>query len=158
MLFDFSNCQQGNRAVASVLLLYYHLLREGGFTHDQTVYIEPENFNGFDFLDVEVAEDQRIEIDEQLLREGAVVYLLCDLNDAVTDYEGDYLKQPIVQRIVSAHAGRKLAAIPEAAAILEMLQSGNENLDYDGYQRTLSSIFRTYVVAKFQAFASKSDA
>jgi hypothetical protein len=158
MLIDFDNCQQGNRALASVLLLYYHLLLEGGFTHDQTVYLEPDTFNGFDFLDVEVAEGQRSEISEQLLREGAVVYLLCDLNDMVTDYEHDYLSQPQVRKMVSAYAEGKLLAVPEASAVFELLLRGEANLDYERYQSSLSSIFHSYVAAKIQALLPRSDA
>ncbi len=49
MIIDSSNVAIGNRAMAAVLLLYYHLRAEGGVTHDQTVYLTALDFNGFDF-------------------------------------------------------------------------------------------------------------
>ena len=51
MVIDKDNCHIGNKAMASVLLLYYHLIKEGGFTNDQTIYIDPDDFNGFKYID-----------------------------------------------------------------------------------------------------------
>ena len=158
MIIELSNCQQGNRALASVLLLYYHLLREGGFTHDQTVYLEPEAFNGFDYLNVRVANDQRGDIDEQLLREGAVVYVLCELNDMVIDYVQDYLAQPLVQKIIAANANGDLSAVPESSGVLAILSLGERHLDYASYQRELAQIYKRYVVARVRGLLSGSDA
>ena len=62
--------------MASVLLLYYHLIQENGFTNDQTVYIDTQDFDGFSFLDVKVDESYCVEIDELLLREGAIIFLI----------------------------------------------------------------------------------
>ena len=87
MLIDFENAVQANRAMASVLLLYYHLLREGGIIHEQTVYVNLDDFDAFEYLTAEVTKEQRNETDQQMLREGAAIYLLCELNDVVTDYE-----------------------------------------------------------------------
>ena len=87
MLIDSKNAVQANRAMASVLLLYYHLLREGGLTHEQTVYVNLDDFDACEYLTAEVTKEQRNETDQQMLREGAAIYLLCELNDVVTDYE-----------------------------------------------------------------------
>ncbi len=64
MIIDETNYEIGNKAMASVLLLYYHLLDEGGITNDQTVYIDPNDFNGFDFINLELKADY--ELNEKL--------------------------------------------------------------------------------------------
>ena len=63
---DGSNLKRGNAAMASILLLYYHLLEDGGFTHEQTIYLNDQDFDGFYFLEVKVSQYQA-EINQQLL-------------------------------------------------------------------------------------------
>lgn len=118
-----------NRAVASVLLLYYHLLREGGFTNDQTVYLDAVHFNALDYVDVTVDEAGAGDIDAPLLREGAVVCLLCDLDDMVGEHEENYLQWPFTQAIVQANAQGRLAAMPEAALVIAQVELGIQHLD-----------------------------
>jgi hypothetical protein len=151
MRINDNNYQLGNRALASVLLLYYHLLREGGFTNDQTVYLDPDIFNDFDFLSVQVTAEYQGDIDEALLQEGAVIYLLCELNDQIAEYENDYLKQPIVQKILKVHAAGHMSAVPESSKVIDMLLLKGEKLVYKDYQMALVIIFEKYVVNKFTA-------
>ena len=94
MIINLNNVDKGNRAMASVLLLYYHLAQQKGFNHAETVYIDPNVFDGFSYLQVTIQEEANMSlgIDETLLREGAIIYLLCDLNDIICDYDEDYLK------------------------------------------------------------------
>ena len=101
----------GNRAMASVLLLYYHLMREGGITNDQTVYIVSEDFNASDFVDVEV--EDGLEIDQKLIREGACLSLLCDLNDLIGEYGADYLSHPEVKELLRSLMSRGKETLPE---------------------------------------------
>jgi len=58
--------------MASVLLLYYHILDEGGFVHNQTVNIDSNKYCGFDYLGVEVREPpgESLDLNENLIREG----------------------------------------------------------------------------------------
>jgi hypothetical protein len=151
MVIDSGNYERGNRALASVLLLYFHLLQEGGITNDQTVYLDEATFNGFDYLDVHVAPDQRMDIDQDLLREGAVVHLLCELNDMVAEHVDDFLKQPLFQRIVAEYADGRLSAVPEAEAILRMVLVGERSFDHDAYRRALALVFQRYVVDRYRA-------
>jgi hypothetical protein len=156
MRINDNNYQLGNRALASVLLLYYHLLRESGFTNDQTVYLDPDIFNGFDFLSVQVTAEYQGDIDEALLQEGAVIYLLCELNDQIAEYENDYLKQPIVQKILKVHAAGHMSAVPESGKVMDMLLLRSEKLIYKEYQMVLRMIFEKYVVDKFAALLPKT--
>lgn len=140
-----------NRAMASVLLLYYHLLREGGITNDQTVYLDPAHFNALEYLDVTVDASGVGEIDAPLLREGAVVFLLCDLNDVVSEHEDDYLQWPFTQAIVQAHAFGRLAAVPEAALVIAQVERGIAHLDMARYRALLQGIYEKYVVGRWKA-------
>lgn len=143
--------------MASVLLLYFHLLREGGITNDQTVYVNVDDFDAFAFLKVEVS-GQGTDIDQALLREGAVIHLLCDLNDVVGEYETDLLAQPLIRRIIAANTEGQLAAIPEAADIIEMVSAGELRLDVALLADRLKHVYQKYVLNRFRALARCDEA
>lgn len=99
--------------MASVLLLYYHLMREGTLGCDCTVYIDPADFDGFSYLDVDVSDDYSPDIEQKLLREGAVVYLLCDLDDTLLEHGVDYLEADYTKRIIAEFDKGRMSCIPE---------------------------------------------
>lgn len=147
--------QSGHRAIAWILLLYYHLLREDGITHDQTVYVDAEEFNAFESIALEVALDQQGEIDQQFIRRGAAIYLLCELNDMVTDYEADYLEQPFTQRVLNALASEAVrAAIADVSEIVKTVSRVQAPLDNAVFQSMLQEVFTTYVVQEFKTLAA----
>lgn len=147
MIFDSTKCDAGNKAMASVLLLYYHLLEEGGITNDQTVYLDPEYFNGFDFLGSKVVETEyeSLDLDERLINEGAVIYLLCDLNDTLAEYDEDFKSHPSYKKIVASLTPYKSAPIPELEALLEQVAVGGKEFDYNTYNQILQDIYTKYV-------------
>lgn len=151
MRIDSTNYAQANKAIASVLLLYYHLLREGGITNDQTVYLAPDNFDPFTYLAVEVSEDQRNEIDETLLREGAALCLLCDLNDLVADRDADCSTHPLFRKIVDALTQNAACAVPEALVIAQEVSASKSKLDHERLNTRLNVVFEKYVVGRFRA-------
>ena len=142
MRVSIENVAVGNRAMASVLLLYYHLVREGGITNDQTVYIDPEMFNAKEFLTVEVEDD--LEIDQRILREGACVALLCDLNDSV-DEEQFQLRAEVKEAfgLLLKWGGETM---PEAVKIVDILSSGYSGIDHVEYRSCLRAVFENYVM------------
>lgn len=150
MLIGPGDAQVGSRAMASVLLLYDHLLRGGGISNDETVYVEPEAFDAFDFLDVEVAAEHGSEIDQQLLREGAVVHLLCDLNDMISEFDGNFLAQPLVCRILEAHAEGRVRAVPEFDEVVNLLSAGEANVDHSRYRQLLAQVFHRDVAGRIR--------
>ena len=158
MFIGIANSMQGNKAIAAVLLLYYHLLREGGITHDQTIYVDPEDFNAFEYVKVEVDPDQRSEINQDLLRRGAVIALLCELNDMITEYEDDYLSQPFTTKIFEALGEEASEAVPEVPMIIETVRRSEVSLDYEALQSMLKGVFEKYVVREISALVSSSDA
>ncbi len=139
--------------MASVLLLYYHLLRDGGITNDQTVYIDPDDFNGIDFVGVEVRESPSFsfDLDEMLIQQGAIIYLLCDLNDIISEYEDDFYSQPQATEILAALKKHQKSPIPEIASLFELLPASEAELDYGEYQELLKAIYNKYVQAFFVA-------
>ena len=147
MIIDETNTQVGNKAMAAVLLLYYHLVIEGGFTHSQTVYLDADDFNGFDFLDVDVRDqiDEEPEIDQALLREGAVIYLLCELHDVLGEFEADYHDQPYLLRVVEALEAHRDAPIPEVGPLLDLVAVPEADFDYPAYNEILQGIYTTNV-------------
>jgi hypothetical protein len=147
---DLQSSPIANRAVASVLLLYYHLLREGGITNDQTVYLNADDFDPFAYLNVEVANGLS-DVDQELLRQGAAIHLLCDLNDMVGEFESDYLKQPLVKKIIAALATADDVAIPEAATIANEIAAGELGLKHQELAVSLASVYERYVVGRFRA-------
>ncbi|WP_018605285.1 hypothetical protein [Uliginosibacterium gangwonense] len=149
MLIHLANSSVGNRAMASVLLLYYHLLKEGGFGHVVTAHVAPDDFNGFDFLDVRVAPN--LGIDEKWLREGAVIYVLCELNDIVLEHDVSPLALQFIQKIAGLFKEGKLAAIPECGGVVEQVRADAMAFDLAAYQQVLAVIFERYVVGRMRA-------
>ncbi len=155
MTISADNAPQGNRAMAWVLLLYYHLLREGGFTHDQTVYVDAGEFNAFEYLAVQVAPAQQSEISQRLIRRGAVIYLLCELNDMVSEFEEDYLEQPFTQKVLEAlRSEPATAAVPEVSEIVQIASAVGSPGGCDALRGLLQRVFETYVVQECKALAN----
>ena len=153
MIMNENNTDIGNRAIASVLLLYYHLLLAKGFSHAETVFIDPEEFDGFSYLEVSVeeADNSSLEIDEKLLREGAIVYLLCDLNDQISEFDQDYLKQEYTNRIINEYKSGNMTAIPEVSELFTViLNVPEQEMDYKKFSKILNLIYTKYVVGKFK--------
>ena len=144
MIIDDTNYQIGNKAMANVLLLYYHLLREGSINYAQTVYLDHDDFDGFKFLDVEVQESYSPEIDETLIREGAVTYLLCELNDVITEYYEDNTMQPLTEKIYKALKAQKNELIPEVDLLLKYVMVAETEFDFTEYNKILQGIYKKY--------------
>ncbi len=156
MKIDSENTMTGNEAMASVLLLYFQIVSGGGIQNDETVYLDPEKFNGFNFLDVGVEESFTPEIDETLIRQGAVIYLLCDLNDMISEYDDDYLSQDITMKILAAAKEGKMSAIPETKELIEIISKSEDALDYKAYQEQRDLIYSKYVLGTFTRLAQQS--
>ena len=150
MKIGAENTMKGNEAMASVLLLYYQIVSGGGISNDETVYLDPEKFNAFDFLQVEVEESYSPEIDEKLIRQGAVIYLLCDLNDMISEHDDCYLSQDITKKIFSAADEGKMSSVPEAIELIELVSVSEETLDYGVYHELRDRIYKKYVLGTFR--------
>lgn len=158
MTIDTNTISKGNQAMASVLLLYYHLLQDGGFANDQTVYLRDAQFNGFDYIDVRVVEEYQTDIDELFLREAAVIYLLCDLNDVIGEYETDFLSQPSTQTIIASLSNSTApSTVSEINKILEFFHTTEDDFDHKGFNDTLSLIYSKYVVARFSLLVHQNE-
>ena len=145
MIIDSQDYEVGNKAMAAVLLLYYHLLDEGGITNDQTVYVGSLGFNGDEFLEVEIREEdgESLDIDVDLIRKGAIVYLLCELNDVIGELEDEFHQHPHTKKLLAALDRHQDQPIPEVSQILELVSVAE--LDYSRFNDALQSIYRKYV-------------
>lgn len=142
------NIAIGNDAMASVLLLYYHIVSVGGFCHAETVYIEPKRFNGFDFLEATVEESYQPEVCQTLIRQGAVIYLICDLNDSFSEYD-DWDYQKITKEIIDTAKAGRLNAIPETSELINLICVSEAEFNLDAYKNCLQHIYEKYVLATF---------
>ena len=149
-----SNYEQGNKAMASVLLLYYHITSGGGFTGDETVFLDSDTFDGYSYLDTVVSDGYEVDIDQKLIREGAVIYLLCDLNDMVSEYKDDFLRQKTTIKIIDAYQEGKLSAIPETYQLFNLFKATEKEFDFKSYIETMHIIVNKYVVGAFNELAS----
>lgn len=156
MKIGAENTMVGNEAMASVLLLYYQIVSGGGISNDETVYLDPDKFNGFKFLQVDVDESYSPEIDEDLIRQGAVIYLLCDLNDMISEYEDCYLSQDITKAILNAAREGKLSSVPETTELIELLSVPEKRLNYEAYQELINHIYEKYVLGTFSRLVQTS--
>jgi len=156
MKISEENTMIGNEAMASVLLLYYQIVSGGGISNDETVYLDPDKFNGFNFLQTEVDESYSPEIDEVLIRQGAVIYLLCDLNDMISEYGDCYLSQDITKRILKAASEGKLSSVPETSELIELLSVPEERLNYEEYKELINQIYEKYVLGTFSRLVRES--
>lgn len=143
------NYEQGNKAMASVLLLYYHLANEGNFVGSETVYVDSDLFNGFDYLDVSVCPQNECDINEKLLREGAAIYLICELNDMVTEHEENFLSFEYTKKILGALESNGINAIPELSSLLAFFTVPESNFDFPRYIELLGIIYSKYVQQTF---------
>lgn len=153
MIINDKNTMEGNRAVASALLLYYHLAEEGCFCGDETVYIDPNLFDGFKYLDVVVEEAHNPEINEKLLREAAIIFLLCDLNDVITEHEDYFHSSDITKRFVAAFKAGSMTAIPEVEGIINLLQNSEAHFDFESYSKMLQAIHSKYILGTFKSLS-----
>jgi hypothetical protein len=153
MRIDASNYEKGNKAMAAVLLLYYHLANSGGFIGDETVYIDRDTFDGYSFLDVVVCDGYDSDIDQKMLREGAVIYLLCDLNDMVGEFEESFLNQDTTKRIMKFYKNGKLSALPETKAVFQLFGVDEEQFDFRAYSIIMHKIINLYVIRVFNKLA-----
>ena len=140
--------------MASVLLLYYHLASSGGFTGDETIYIQPKDFDGYTYLETEVTDGYENEIDQKLINEGAVIYLLCDLNDMVSEFEESFLLQQTTKNIIKAHNDGRLTAIPETNDLFNLFKTTESDFNYEAYFEIMRNIINKYVVGTFSELVS----
>lgn len=142
--------------MAAVLLLYYHVLQDGGFGNDQTVYIDKDQFNGFDFLDVEVSEDVSMDVDQQLLREGAIIYLVCDLQDIVGEHEDNFKSQPRAREILEKLNACDASKMPEINKLVHLFQQSESSFDFSAFDEVLNTMHSKYIVTRFETLLSRN--
>ena len=133
------NIQVGQKALTILFRLYSTLIEEQGFDHAQADWIDPDDFDGFSFLDVEVAEG--VDLDQRLLRQGAIIFLLCHLHDMTLEFGEDFYRQEFSQRIIRQFHKGRMAAIPEVAQLMATIDTDHGSFDYMAYREVLDKIY-----------------
>ena len=90
-------------------------------------------------------------ISEDLLRKGALVYLVCELNDMVAEYEENYLSQEHTQKILQSLTQINSNDFPEIKELTEVVSLGENGLNYRKYESILVNIYKSYVYSRFKS-------
>ena len=143
--------------MASFLLLYYHLSLQGGFANGEINNVDIDEFNIFEMLTVEVAEECSSYIDGFFLREAAAMYLLCALNEMTESYPDDFLSHDLTKTIIGEFEKGHFAAVPEVAQIFALFTQDEKSIDFDTYQEVLVEIFELYVLRRFTALSLSAE-
>ena len=147
MIINNENYELGNKAMASVLQLYYQVVKEGGLFDAQTVYLSGLDFDPFKHLEVEVHDDYSFEIEQNLLREGSIIYLIIELSDAAIVDEENYINWDYSKKTIQAYEQGKFRAIPEARYFIEALKKNANWQDIAAIQKT---IYKKYILTRFK--------
>jgi hypothetical protein len=147
MIIDNTNYEIGNKAMASILLLYYHLLDEGGITNDQTVYIDPNDFNPYELISTKVhsEKNESLDIDQTLIIEGSVIFLLCDLNDIIGEFDDNFHSHSLTKKILSVLQEHETNPIPEVSDLLKLVMVAETEFNFKQYNEILQAIYKKYV-------------
>ncbi|WP_445362175.1 hypothetical protein ACJJIQ_13570 [Microbulbifer sp. ANSA003] len=139
----------GNRAMSSVLLLYYHMIDEGGFANGQTAYINYDDFNGYEYIKVKLTEEngESLGINEHLLQQGATIWILCILHNHFT--EDDAYRPSRDNRLVKLLEEYGTRHIPEIYDYLNCILPPTTPFEFQIYSDVLTTIYEKYVKGFF---------
>ncbi len=75
------------------------------------------------------------ELNEKLIKEGAVIYLICELNDMIVEYDENFLIQPHTKKIIEALKRQKEFIISEVSMLLKLVSVPEDTLNYNEYRK-----------------------
>lgn len=134
--------------MAASLLLYFHIARENGITNDQTIYLDSFDLNPFDLINIEFDKEILVDIDQDLVQKGAIISLICDLDDLISNYEDDFKSQEQFNKLYNALFSVK-DKVPGLRKLLSILWLDENNFDYSTYKQVLNEIVQKEVFSKF---------
>lgn len=151
MRITMDNCKLGNEAMAWYLLLYYQLITEKGFSGgDMTVYLDPDRIDPFDFLNSEI--DDNLEIDIEIINQGSIIYLLCDLYDVLIEYEDneEYKLNYYYKKIYKSTNEGLFTKIPEVLPLIKALHENENGKLLNSIYEQFNDIYKKYVYNKIK--------
>ena len=157
MEINSENYSVGNKAMANVLLLYFHILSEGGITNDQTVYLDTDSFDPYALVNATVSEGASVDIDQALIRQGAMVYWVCEINDIVGEYDDSFHSHPYFTEVFENLKEHCSAIYPEVTSLLELLAAEEDDLNYQQYNSAIKAVFKKYVFERMQSIVWQSE-
>jgi hypothetical protein len=151
MLIEISETQKGVDATAYFLCLFYTILRDGGISHDQTAFVH-HSIEIEKYIDVEVSDGARPDVDEAFLRQGAMVALICELHDAFVEARMKETRQLIMLKVVESSS----FAQSECVQALIRIFGGKQN--EAALRRNLDLLYEEYVQRWWLAIGSAQNA
>lgn len=146
MIIDQSNCEVGRGAMMHAVFFYYQLLNEGGFSSGQTSYWLFEKYTVWEILDIVVNEPKGVSlgIDQTFIREAALIYILCMLENYYCEFEpSEFPTENEKEYMILQQKG--LVLIPELSLVLEAIKSTDPIL----FKNASETIFSKYVRGRF---------
>ena len=134
--------------MGTVLFLYYKMIEEGGFLAGQSSYINHDDFNAYDFINVAVNElgNESLGIDGKLLRQGAVIALLCYVHNSISEEDLVPSENDVSIKLLVKYGA---TIIPEISAYLSCVLTQDNDINYDLYNKILNAIYEKYVKGIF---------
>ena len=131
------NVDEGVRAAASFIGLFYRMLTDNRIFNHQTAFL-PQELNWIEYLTVNVADECAPDVDQSLLRLGAMVATVSWLDDAFSE---EFFGEKCA---IAIHELRnsEFGTLPEVAAFLRELDDPES---YSGAENTLDAIYRKFV-------------
>ncbi len=150
MIIDESTYDKGLNAMMYATFFYYQLLAEGSFSCGQTSYWLWEDYTCWELLDITLNEPVNVSfgIDENFLREAAVVYILCMLANTIYELDEDeFLRN--ADSTINTLKTKGLILIPEVSRLLDCLPPVADKIILDKYRYIMNEIFNKYVRGRF---------
>ena len=98
-----------------------------------------------------VSEDVSVDIDQALIRQGAMVYWVCEINDVVGEYDDSFHSHPYFTEVFEKLKQHCSAVYPEVASLLGLLAVEEDCLNYQQYNSAIKAVFKKYVFERMQS-------
>ncbi|NVJ98437.1 MAG: hypothetical protein HWE25_09810 [Alphaproteobacteria bacterium] len=145
MKISRENCELGFQATAAILLLYRELAHAGKIENDEGVYLQICNVDPFDCANIDIDDDLADEIDEEFIRCGGAVALLCELNDIISENEDDFLQHPLLGKILGTFRAGNVSRIEQISQIVELFNVSEMEFNFARFRQILDAALNRFV-------------
>lgn len=160
MKIDWNNFelnQQTTKVCKDIIWLYKDLLDEGGFTHNNIWQVGVVDSA---YLNIIISDNEDFKINEKLLRQGAFIYLVCELNDLL--YEENYTlqtQQELTEKLSTVSFLNDEKKLIEVAleAMEKRITIWDNNSSIKEFQHLSTYFYMTYVVKYFDELIKKNN-
>lgn len=151
MKFEQLSFEEAREIVMKACFFYYQLLEEGEFAHGQTSFWLFDDISCWELLNFTVVEPNGVSwgIDEEFIREAALIYLLCILfNDCEELGEKEFLN---AKNAFSSKLGNMISLNSPQYVLIKNCIGTNSS---DTFKSSLKLIFDEYVRGRFNKLST----